>query len=63
MKTYEELLEQLGEGELANVSFTFWIDYHDRLDPSKSTTREAYEALIMFQRGWLACKEQYNISD
>jgi len=61
MHTPDELLEILGEGELANVSMTFWLDYHDRLDPGKSTLPEAYAALLAFQNGWLACKEFYKI--
>lgn len=63
MRTHEELLEILGEGELAHISLTFWIDYHDRLDPGRSTTPEAFEALLAFQNGWLACREMYKISD
>ena len=62
MKTHSELLELLGEGELASVSLTFWLDYHDRLDPGKSTTDEAFAALLAFQNGWLACKETYKIN-
>jgi len=63
MRTHAELLEILGEGELVYVSVEFWQSYHNRLDPGKSTLPEAYDALLAFQNGWLACKEFYNIRD
>jgi hypothetical protein len=56
-----ELLEVLDEGELVYVSAEFWFKYHDRLDPGKSTLPEAYDALLAFQNGWIACKEFYKI--
>ena len=63
MRTHEELLEILGEAEIAYCSLVFWGQYHDRLDPGKSTTDEAYASLLDFQNGWLACKELYKIND
>lgn len=63
MRTHAELLEVLGEGELAYVSAEFWLNFHDRLDPGKSTLPETYAQLLAYQNGWLACKEFYNIRD
>jgi hypothetical protein len=63
MFTSDEVLELLGEAEIAMVSLDFWIKYHDRLDPGKSTTDEAYASLLSFQNGWLACKDFYKIQD
>jgi predicted dehydrogenase len=62
MKTSDEIAEILGEQEICSVSMTFWLEYHDRLDPGKSTTEEAFAALLAFQNGWLACKEAYSIN-
>lgn len=63
MRTTEELWEILGEADMAMISAEFWFNYHDRLDPGKSTTEEAYSALLAFQNGWLACKNFYKIRD
>lgn len=63
MRTHRELLELLGEAELADISLSFWMGYSDRLDPGKSKTDEAWAALLGYQNGWLACKEAYNINE
>lgn len=63
MFTTEELWEILGEADMAMISADFWFKYHDRLDPSKSKTEDAYAALLAFQNGWLACKNFYKIRD
>lgn len=63
MFTTEELWEILGEADMAMISADFWFKYHDRLDPDKSKTEDAYAALLAFQNGWLACKNFYKIRD
>ena len=63
MRTPDEIAEILGKEEIVSVSMKFWLEYHDRLDPGKSTTDEAYTALLAFQNGWVACKETYKIND
>lgn len=60
MRTHAELLELLGEGELAKASMVFWLNYHEQ---GKLTENEAFKALLVFQNGWLACKETHKISD
>lgn len=60
MHTHDELLELLGEGELANLSMTFWLKYHPQ---GGMTEEEAFTSLLAFQNGWLACKEFYKIRD
>lgn len=51
------------DAELAFVSAEFWMKYHDRLDPRRSETDEAFNSLLYFQQGWQACKEFYKIND
>lgn len=65
MYTHSELLEVLGEGELASVSATFWLHYNYRTDlvSNITNTPKAYDDLRAFQNGWLACKEFYKIQD
>lgn len=63
MYTTDELFEILGEADMAMISAEFWLNYHDRLDPGKSKQPEAFDALLAFQNGWLACKETYKIRD
>jgi hypothetical protein len=63
MYTTDELFEVLSEEEMAMISADFWSNYHDRLDPGKSKQPEAYDALLAYQNGWLACKNFYKIRD
>ena len=63
MYTTDELFEILGEEDMAMISADFWFKYHDRLDPGKSKQPEAYDALLAYQNGWLACKNFYKIRD
>ena len=67
MRTYEELLEILGESDMAMISADFWfnrdsskfipVNIHDL--PNHSVWKE----LNAFQNGWLACKNFYKIRD
>ena len=63
MYTPDELMEILGEEDMVMISVEFWTKYHDRLDPGKSKQPEAYDALLAYQNGWLACKTFYKIRD
>jgi hypothetical protein len=64
MRTYSELLDILGEGEIADVSATFWLHYHEsKPNTSNYLTETNFAALLAFQNGWLACKEAYKIND
>ncbi len=49
------------EGEIAYVSAEFWLNEHDRLDPSKSGLPETFDKLLAYQKGWKACKDFYKI--
>ena len=60
MRTYEELLEILGEAELTSISMEFWMNYCELLD-KLSNDPKAYQDLLAFQNGWLACKDFYKI--
>lgn len=62
MRTYEELLETLGEAEMARISMEFWMNYCELLD-NLSNDPKTYQDLLAFQNGWLACKILYKIKD
>lgn len=58
---HEELLEHMGESELAFVSAEFWCNY---LPAENAGSKESiWEQLSAFQHGWLAAKEHYKIND
>lgn len=58
---HEQLLEVMGESELAFVSAAFWCEY---LPLDHGATREQlWEQLLAFQHGWLAAKQHYKIND
>jgi hypothetical protein len=63
MYTPDELMEILGEEDMVMISADFWFKYHARLDPGKSKQPDAYDALLAYQNGWLACKNFYKIRD
>ena len=66
MYTTNELLEVLGEAEMARISADFWfsrdnpsfpVNIHDYAD------HPVWKELNAFQNGWLACKNFYKIQD
>jgi hypothetical protein len=67
MYTHTELLEVLGEADMAMISADFWFrrdhtkplpkNIHDLPDHS------VWKELNAFQNGWLACKNFYKIRD
>lgn len=58
---HEQLLEVMGESELAFVSAAFWCGYLPEYH--KFAKDELWEQLAAFQHGWLAAKEHYKIND
>jgi hypothetical protein len=63
MHTPEEIMEILGEEDVAMISQVFWLKYHNRIVPGKPVPTAAYAQLLAFQNGWLACKDFYKIRD
>jgi hypothetical protein len=63
MYTTDEILEVLGEEEVAMISHDFWLKYHNRIVPGKTPPTASYAQLLAFQNGWLACKNFYKIND
>lgn len=68
MKAYEELLDILGDGELAYVSMEFWMtrDTTSGVLPKyiqEHPNHPIWKELNTFQNGWAACKTFYKISD
>ena len=67
MYTHSELMEVLGEADMAMISADFWfnrdstkfipVNIHDQ--PNHPVWKE----LNAFQNGWLACKNFYKIRD
>ena len=63
MFTTEQILELLGEEDMAMISMDFWLKYHNRIVPGKTPPTAAYAQLLAYQNGWLACKTFYKIRD
>lgn len=59
--SHEQLLEVMGESELAFVSAAFWCGYLPIIHGAKED--QLWEQLSAFQHGWLAAKEHYKIND
>ena len=63
MHTSDEIMEILGEEDVAMISADFWFKYHNRIVPGKPQPAAAYAQLLAYQNGWLACKNLYKIRD
>jgi hypothetical protein len=63
MHTSDEIMEILGEEDVAMISADFWFKYHNRIVPGEIPLTPAYAQLLAFQNGWLACKDFYKIRD
>ncbi len=68
MYTHSELMEVLGEAELAYVSHIFWTTRTSsgELLPkniSDHPDHPVWKELLAFQNGWLKCKQDYKIND
>lgn len=67
MYTPDELLEILGEEDMAMVSADFWFRRNNTEDVSMRITdrqnHPVWKELRAYQNGWLACKNFYKIRD
>ena len=65
MYTHSELMEVLGEAELAYVSLRFWSSYTEVLPKNirDHPDHPVWKELLAFQNGWLKCKQDYKIND
>ena len=71
MYNHSELMEILGEAEMAYVSAEFWsnlldvtiIEVPDGKNIRDYPDHPIWKELLSFQNGWLACKETYKIRD
>lgn len=61
MKTHAELIDQLGEGEIAYISHEFWNLFYPigSTVPNEPLSDRAFENLLSFQNGWAACVAFY----
>jgi hypothetical protein len=67
MYTHSELMEVLGEADMAMISADFWF----RRDCTKLLPKNiddlpnhlVWKELLAYQNGWLACKNFYKIRD
>lgn len=58
----KQLSEQLYDGELANISLTFWMQHAPVRGPMPPD-HPVWAELKAFQAGWVACKEFYSINN
>lgn len=58
----KQLSEQLCDGELANISLTFWLQ-HAPVQGQMNPDHPVWAELKAFQAGWVACKEFYSINN
>lgn len=67
MYTHTELLEVLGEADMAMISADFWFNRNStELLPkyiNDKPDHPVWKGLNAFQNGWLACKNFYKIRD
>lgn len=66
--TYNEILENLGEAEIAMVSMLFWNNHDGYKTPLPKNIHDypfhpIWDELKAFQMGWLMCKNEYKIND
>lgn len=69
MKTYEEVLEILGEELIAHVSMNFFL-CNDKLQKEYPCARGMHEdtehpiwrELLLYQNGWIDCMTEYSIN-
>lgn len=67
MYTTNELLEVLGESEMAYISADFWFSRDNKdfepINLYEHPKHPVWKELNAFQNGWLACKNFYKIRD
>jgi hypothetical protein len=67
MYTHSELMEILGEADMAMISADFWFhrDSTELLPKhiGDHPKHPVWKELLTYQNGWLACKNFYKIRD
>jgi hypothetical protein len=67
MNTTDELLEILGEADMAMISADFWFNRDNpkftAINIHEHPNHPVWKELNAFQNGWLACKNFYKIRD
>jgi len=67
MLDYEQLVEELGQSEMAMISLIFWTNYSDPVLLPKNLhdhpDHPVWNQLNIFQNAWLLCKQEYNIKE
>lgn len=67
MRTHSELMEILGEADIAMISAEFWFSRDEHkflpLNIDDLPNHPVWKELLAYQNGWLACKNFYKIRD